>query len=73
MKLYFKHFKGGKYELVAIGRNSETMEKMVVYRALYGNQDVWVRPYDMFFGDVLVDGEIKKRFEEISENEAFVQ
>ena len=61
---YFQHFKGGRYELLAEGFNSETQEREVVYRALYGERKVWIRPYEMFFGDVEVNGEIKKRFVE---------
>ena len=62
---YYKHFKGGEYELVAVGLDSETLEKVVVYRALYGDGQVWVRPYAMFFGTVEVDGETVPRFREI--------
>ena len=40
----YRHFKGGRYELIDIARHSETMEWMVVYRALYGSRDLWVRP-----------------------------
>lgn len=44
----YRHYKGGEYVIVAIAKHSETGEKMVVYKALYGNEQVWVRPYDMF-------------------------
>ena len=47
---YYRHFKGGKYKLLGIARDSETLEKMVVYQALYGEGELWVRPYDMFLG-----------------------
>ena len=71
MKRYFRHFKGGKYVLIAIGHNSENPEqKLVVYQALYGDHCVWVRPYDMFFGYKTVNGHRIKRFTEISEEEA---
>lgn len=70
-KRYFQHFKGGKYELLTEGLNSETQEKEVVYQALYGERQVWIRPYDMFFGNVEVNGEIKKRFIEINKAEAY--
>lgn len=67
---YYRHFKGGKYRLLAIGRDSETLEPVVVYQALYGSRDVWVRPYGMFFGKVLRDGVEIDRFREISPAEA---
>ena len=44
----YKHFKGGEYELLFLARNSETMEEMVVYRALYGEGGIWVRPAAMW-------------------------
>lgn len=44
----YRHFKGKEYEVIAIGKHSETLEEMVVYKALYGNGDVWIRPLDMF-------------------------
>lgn len=73
MERYYRHFKGGKYILLEIGRNSETLEKVVVYRALYGDGEVWVRPYDMFFGEVQVNGETQKRFTAISKKEAYAK
>ena len=47
-----RHFKGNKYEILHIAQDSETMEKMVVYRALYGERSVWVRPLEMFLSPV---------------------
>jgi len=44
----YRHFKGGDYEVIDIVRSSETLEPMVLYRALYGEGGLWVRPYDMF-------------------------
>lgn len=71
MKRYFKHFKGGKYELIAIGYDSEKpTQKLVVYQALYGDHKVWVRPFEMFFGYAIVNGNSVKRFTEISKEEA---
>ena len=48
----YRHFKGNEYEVLYIARHSETMDEMVVYRALYGEKGVWVRPKDMFFSCV---------------------
>ena len=45
---YYRHFKGGLYQLVGIARHSETLEDMVVYRALYGDGGLWVRPAAMW-------------------------
>lgn len=50
-----RHFKGNKYEILCIAKDSETLEEMIVYRALYGEKGVWVRPKAMFFS--LVDKE----------------
>ena len=47
-----RHFKGNQYEILHIAQDSETMEKMVVYRALYGERGTWVRPKEMFFSEV---------------------
>ena len=44
----YRHKKGGLYIVEDIATHTETLEKMVVYRALYGDKDLWVRPYDMF-------------------------
>ena len=68
---YFRHFKGGKYKLVAIGQDSETLMPVVIYQALYGDHQFWVRPKEMFFGTVIRDGKEIKRFEEITEEEAY--
>ena len=63
----FRHFKGGRYRLVAIAKDSETLEDMVVYRALYGEGGLWVRPAKMFFETIERDGKTMKRFEEIDD------
>lgn len=59
----YRHFKGNEYEVISIARHSETTEPMVVYRALYGDHDLWVRPADMWFETIERDGKIYKRFE----------
>ncbi|MGN0690047.1 MAG: DUF1653 domain-containing protein [Oscillospiraceae bacterium] len=58
----YKHFKGNTYIVLAIGKDSETMQDVVVYQEPAGEKKVWVRPLDMFSGDVVVDGVKKKRF-----------
>lgn len=58
----YRHFKGGEYELMYIARHSETREEMVVYRALYGERGVWVRPKSMWNEIVERDGIRRKRF-----------
>lgn len=61
----FRHFKGGLYRLERSAFNSETTERMVVYQALYGNCDYWVRSENMFFGKVTHNDQIFNRFTEI--------
>ena len=63
----YRHFKGGEYEVIGIARHSETDEAMVVYRALYGDGGLWVRPESMFQDTLERDGQIKPRFEYIGE------
>ena len=62
IKGIYRHFKGDLYLLEDIAYNSETEEKMVIYRALYGETRLWCRPYDMFFEEVNKNGQ-KYRFE----------
>jgi hypothetical protein len=58
----YRHFKGGEYEVIGVVRNSETLQSMVLYRALYGEHGLWVRPYDMFCAKVDVNGTLQPRF-----------
>ena len=58
----YRHFKGKEYELLAIATHSETMEPMVVYRALYGEGGLWVRPLSMWTEIVERDGYCGPRF-----------
>ena len=58
----YRHFKGNEYELLGIARHSETMESMVVYRALYGEKGLWVRPLSMWTETVERDGYCGPRF-----------
>lgn len=63
---YFIHFKGGKYKLICFGKDSDTLKNVVVYQALYGTNEIWIRPYDVFFGMVrMPDGSMVERFKEI--------
>lgn len=59
---FYRHFKGGRYELIGIAKHSETLEEMVVYRALYGEGGLWVRPASMWEETVLHDGKEVLRF-----------
>ena len=61
----YRHFKGNEYEVVDFARDSESGEKMVVYRALYGERELWVRPYEMFREIIERDGKRMRRFERI--------
>ena len=61
----YRHFKGNRYELLYVATHSETLEPMVVYRALYGEGGVWVRPADMWNEVIERDGQKVKRFEKL--------
>lgn len=63
----YRHFKGNLYEVIGLAKHSETEDEFVVYRALYGNQDLWIRPKAMFFETILHNGNKVSRFEYISE------
>ena len=61
----YRHFKGNEYEVIGIARHSETLEPMVVYKALYGDGGIWIRPAEMWNETVERDGKKNKRFEKI--------
>lgn len=63
----YQHYKGNKYKVLGVANHSETLEKMVVYQALYGENEVWVRPISMWNEEVTVGDKTVKRFEFISE------
>ena len=65
----FRHFKGNLYRLEGFAKDSETREEMAVYRALYGEHGLWVRPAKMFFETVERDGKTMKRFELVEDPE----
>ena len=58
----YRHYKGGLYEVLGTVRHSETLEPMTLYRALYGEEGLWVRPAAMFNGTLVVDGREQPRF-----------
>lgn len=58
----YQHFKGMEYELVDIVYHSETQDPLVLYRALYGDRELWVRPFTMFFEEIDRDGKTQPRF-----------
>ncbi|MEI6303919.1 MAG: DUF1653 domain-containing protein [Betaproteobacteria bacterium] len=58
----YRHYKGGEYEVVGIATHSETHEQHVVYRPLYGEGKLWVRPLSMFVENVIVEGRSVPRF-----------
>lgn len=66
----YRHFKGNEYEVIAIAKHSETREDMVVYRALYGEYGLWVRPASMWNETVERDGKTYRRFTRIEEEKA---
>lgn len=58
----YRHYKGLDYQLLGVVRHSETLEPLVLYRPLYQAGGDWVRPYAMFFEDVIIDGVKRPRF-----------
>jgi hypothetical protein len=63
----YRHYKGKEYEVIGLAKHSETLEKLVVYKALYSDGNFWVRPYDMFIENVEIDGKTLPRFEFIGD------
>ncbi|MBO7288931.1 MAG: DUF1653 domain-containing protein [Clostridia bacterium] len=59
----YRHYKGNEYEVLSVASHSETLEDMVVYKALYGEEKVWVRPLSMWNDKIILkDGSETKRF-----------
>ena len=58
----YRHYKGGEYEVVGVARHSETLEPLVVYRPVYNDSGLWVRPHAMFFGMIEANGKWQQRF-----------
>ena len=65
----YRHFKGGRYEVIGVAKHSETLEEMVVYRALYGDGGIWVRPLAMWNEMIERDGKTFPRFQKENEHE----
>ena len=65
----YRHFKGNEYEVLGTAKHSETQEELVVYRALYGERGLWVRPLTMFLERVQHDGDLRQRFQLIENDE----
>ena len=63
----YRHYKGGLYEVIGTARHSESLEPMTVYRALYGEHGLWVRPAAMFLEQVCIDGRWQARFAKVAE------
>ena len=58
----YRHYKGNDYEVIGVAKHSETLEELVVYKALYGERGLWVRPRVMFMEEITVDGRKIQRF-----------
>ncbi len=63
----YRHYKGNLYEVIGTVRHSETLEPMTLYRALYGEKGLWVRPAAMFEEEVVIAGVRQPRFTRISD------
>ena len=59
---FYLHYKGGRYFVLGVGRHSETLEELVIYRSISDSQDLWVRPLQMFMENVIYEGEEVPRF-----------
>ena len=62
----YQHYKQLDYEVIGVVRHSEKLEPLVLYKALYGEQGLWVRPFAMFTEEVVVDGIRKPRFQKLN-------
>lgn len=64
----YRHYKGKYYQVIGVAKHSETEEELVVYRALYGTFDLWVRPLKMFMEQIERNGSLVSRFELVNES-----
>lgn len=65
----YKHYKGNEYEVIGVAQHSENESYLVVYRPLYGERGLWVRPLDMFVESVDIDGKSVPRFEFVEDSD----
>lgn len=65
----YRHFKGNEYEVLGVAKHSESLEEFVVYRALYAERGLWVRPLHMFTEMIEREGELVRRFEYVEKRE----
>ena len=63
----YRHYKGNEYQLIGVAKHSETLEELIIYKALYGDRAYWVRPKDMFFEFIEHNGKSMPRFEYLGE------
>jgi len=63
----YEHYKGKQYEVIGIAQHSETLEELVVYRALYGEKTLWVRPLKMFLETLEFEGKQVPRFRRLAD------
>jgi len=63
----YEHYKGKRYEVLCVAKHSETLEETVIYQALYGDKDIWVRPLKMFEESVEVNGKSVPRFKYVGQ------
>ena len=62
----YRHYKGGEYEVLGVVRHSESLEPLVLYRPLYNDTGLWVRPFAMFVETVMQDGRAQPRFARVA-------
>ena len=69
----YRHYKGGEYEVLGVVRHSESLEPLVLYRPLYNQSGLWVRPFTMFLEPVSVDGAVQPRFSLVTASAAITE
>lgn len=58
----YEHYKGLRYKIIGVAHHSDTLEELVIYQALYGEGDMWVRPLGMFLEHIVINGQSQPRF-----------